>query len=221
MVFELDEYHRNVSAVELIADLKRVADLLGKDSLTHEEYKSKGKFGVNTFVRRLGSWNNSLKTAGLKLKNLQGITNEELFENLEEVWIKLGRQPKYREIEKPLSRYSQGTYEDRFGGWRKALEKFVAYINSEEGLSSEENDQSADIKPTKHKTNRSINLRLRFLTLKRDNFKCQKCGRTPASDPKIVLHVDHIKAWANGGETTIQNLETLCSKCNIGKSNLE
>jgi 5-methylcytosine-specific restriction endonuclease McrA len=36
-----------------------------------------------------------------------------------------------------------------------------------------------------------------------------------------VLHVDHKTAWANGGETVLENLQTLCSKCNIGKSDLE
>jgi 5-methylcytosine-specific restriction endonuclease McrA len=73
---------------------------------------------------------------------------------------------------------------------------------------------------TRHKTKRSINWRLRFLVMRRDNFKCKICGISPAADPKIILHVDHIKAWANGGETVIENLQTLCSVCNIGKSDL-
>ena len=54
-----------------------------------------------------------------------------MFKNLEEVWIKLGRQPKYAEVHKPLSKYHVGT-------WRKALEKFIAYINNEESVASEE-----------------------------------------------------------------------------------
>ena len=57
--------------------------------------------------------------------------------------------------------------------------------------------------------------------MKRDNFKCQKCGRSPSFDPKVQLHVDHILAWTKGGETELQNLETLCMECNIGKSNLD
>lgn len=73
---------------------------------------------------------------------------------------------------------------------------------------------------TQHKTKRGINLQLRFIVMRRDNFKCKNCGRSPATDPTIILHVDHIKAWANGGETILENLQTLCSKCNIGKSDL-
>lgn len=71
-----------------------------------------------------------------------------------------------------------------------------------------------------HKTKREISLRLRFLVMKRDNFKCQICGRSPATDQSIILHVDHIIPWSKGGETTENNLQTLCSKCNLGKSNM-
>ena len=72
-----------------------------------------------------------------------------------------------------------------------------------------------------HKTSRDINLRLRFQVLKRDNFKCCMCGRSPASTPDLELHIDHIKPYSKGGETVIENLQTLCSDCNLGKSNLE
>ena len=72
-----------------------------------------------------------------------------------------------------------------------------------------------------HKTSRDINLRLRFLVMKRDNFKCCICGRSPATTPGLELHIDHIKPWSKGGETVINNLQTLCQDCNLGKSNLE
>ncbi|MCW5775769.1 MAG: HNH endonuclease [Phycisphaeraceae bacterium] len=32
-----------------------------------------------------------------------------------------------------------------------------------------------------------------------------------------MLHVDHILAWSNGGETVLANLQTLCDRCNLGK----
>ncbi len=59
---------------------------------------------------------------------------------------------------------------------------------------------------------------LRYTILKRDGFHCVKCGRTPARDPNVQLHVDHIVAWSRGGETTEDNLQTLCADCNLGKS---
>ncbi len=58
---------------------------------------------------------------------------------------------------------------------------------------------------------------LRYNVLKRDGFKCRICGAT--SDDGIKLHVDHIIPVSKGGRTIISNLQTLCERCNIGKSN--
>ena len=69
------------------------------------------------------------------------------------------------------------------------------------------------------KDTRAISSKLRYQVLKRDHFKCCACGASPAKDPSVELHIDHIIPWSNGGETKIENLQTLCSKCNIGKSN--
>lgn len=72
--------------------------------------------------------------------------------------------------------------------------------------------------PNTHKTQREPSLGLRFSVLKRDNFKCCTCGASPAKDPEVELHIDHVVPWSKGGETELSNLQTLCSKCNIGKS---
>jgi len=58
---------------------------------------------------------------------------------------------------------------------------------------------------------------MRYDVLKRDNFKCQKCGITAKDGAK--LHVDHIIPVSKGGKTTLSNLQTLCDRCNLGKSN--
>ena len=222
MKFELDNYNRNTPDETLIADLKRVANDLGT-SPTIDEYNERGTYHATTITRRFGNWFKALEIAGLeKTRSSFNISEEELFKNIEEVWLKLGRQPRYQEIQKPLSKYSAGTYDNRFGSFRKALEAFVVYMNNEEAASSEVGIKNLSIQAiVKHKTKREINWRLRFIVMRRDNFKCKNCGRSPATDPSIILHVDHIKAWANGGETVLENLQTLCSKCNIGKSDLE
>lgn len=80
-------------------------------------------------------------------------------------------------------------------------------------------NENIEIKPRNdnHKTKRDISIKLRFDVLKRDNFKCCYCGASPAKDPSIILHVDHIIPWAKGGETIMDNLQTSCSTCNLGK----
>ncbi len=74
---------------------------------------------------------------------------------------------------------------------------------------------------SKKKTNiktRLVSDKLRYQVLKRDNFKCCACGASPAKNPSVELHIDHIIPYSKGGEATLDNLQTLCSKCNIGKS---
>lgn len=61
-----------------------------------------------------------------------------------------------------------------------------------------------------------MNKGLRYKILKRDNFKCQICGRT--AEDGVKLHIDHIIPISKGGKTIGSNLRTLCEDCNLGKS---
>jgi hypothetical protein len=54
--------------------------------------------------------------------------------------------------------------------------------------------------------------------LARDNWTCCSCGRS-VKEHGITLHVDHIIPRSKGGTDERENLQTLCVKCNIGKSN--
>jgi len=222
MKFKLEDFHRNVSDEELIEDLKRVALEIGKDNVTIDEYNERGRFHNTTLTRRFGSWFVCLEKAGLKRTRNLNISNDELFENLETVWIKLGRQPKYNDLVSLISKFSAGTYEKRFGSWRQALESFVDAVI----LNESETGDFIDIPQAignfgSQQGKRSINWRLRFLVMRRDSFKCKICGASPATNQEVQLHVDHIISWSKGGKTIIENLQTLCSICNIGKSNLE
>lgn len=58
---------------------------------------------------------------------------------------------------------------------------------------------------------------IRYNVLKRDNFSCQICGITAKDGAK--LQVDHIIPVSKGRKTVMSNLQTLCERCNIGKSN--
>lgn len=86
--------------------------------------------------------------------------------------------------------------------------------NSNKNTSVKNNITSINYRNTK----RTPSMSLRFEVLKRDNFKCCYCGASPAKNVAVELHVDHIYPWSKGGETTLNNLQTLCSKCNVGKS---
>lgn len=61
---------------------------------------------------------------------------------------------------------------------------------------------------------KAVSKKLRFDVFKRDAFECQYCGAHP---PGVLLHVDHIKAVAEGGTNDVDNLVTACEACNLGK----
>lgn len=65
---------------------------------------------------------------------------------------------------------------------------------------------------------KTIPTQTRFSVLSRDRFTCRYCSR---SAPEVELHVDHVKAIANGGGNEFDNLVTACADCNLGKSDSE
>ena len=226
-----------VDSNELIGDLQNVARNIGNSTFTTSEYLQNGKYSKSLYLRRFGSWNNALVSAGLQpfdhplgggSKNK--ISEYSCFEEIERIWITLGRQPTTTDVKNGASKYSLHVYERRFGSWRKALECFVTYMNDEEEVERPEESEKIQLPQitveeneaddSGHKTKGDIGLRLRFMVMKRDNFKCCMCGRSPATTPGLELHIDHIIPWSKGGETTFDNLQTLCSDCNLGKSNL-
>lgn len=223
---DIEKHNFQISNEDYVTDIKRVAEMLQKNTVTHTEYRKYGKYSVSKLSIRFGNWKNALEAANLSPTGYNtSVSDTELLEEIERIWIKLGRQPTTNDIKSGVSQYGLTTYLRHFGSWRKALEFFVQYINTEEPAvnpkhSRVTNTQKSETILSKHKTNRDVNLRLRFLVMKRDNFKCCICGATPATNPSVELHIDHIIPWSKGGETTIENLQTLCSKCNLGKSDL-
>lgn len=214
--YELEPLHRNTPEGDFIEDLKRVAALLRANTVSITQYNEFGTYHASSLQRRFGSWRQALQRAGLKFPNMH-VAEEELFDNLVELWARLGRQPRLSDVTVTTSCISGDTYKRRYGGWRKALEAFVLWAN--------ETETPVSIRPTipvgtKHRTPRNVNYRLRFLVMRRDNFKCRITGRSPATDPNVILVVDHIQPWEKGGETVMENLQTLAEEINIGKSNL-
>lgn len=218
----------------LIADLIKVATEINNPNISIKEYNNLGEFTSVTMSVRFGSWNKAKQKANLEIVSTINNSNEDLFQNILEIWTLLGRQPKYGEVISPNSKFHGATYARRFGSWTSALKAFIEYVNTDDIFEKEE-DEKLDLisiknpvqnneKPKKNiktkRTSRGINLRLRFTILKRDNFSCKKCGRSPAKDQSVILHVDHIIPWSKDGETEIENLETLCEQCNLGKSNV-
>ncbi len=113
----------------LLNELRRVAEKIGKDTLSQREYKQHARTGVNTIVSRFGSWNAALKKAGFSVKMQRNISDEELFAEIGNLWDRLGRQPTRDEMNR-LGKFSEGPYRRKFGSWQKAVEAFVQWKNA-------------------------------------------------------------------------------------------
>ena len=122
MEFKLKILKSNLSDEELLKDLKDSAIKLNKNSITIDEYEKYWKVHPSTIQRRFKSWHNALLKAWLQPSRSKiNISEQELFQNLEEVWIKLWRQPKYTEMVIPLSNFCAGTYANKFWTWQRCV----------------------------------------------------------------------------------------------------
>lgn len=206
-----------VTDTELISDLQRVAESAGTVKVTQKLYAEHGRYDGRNISRRFGTWNKALESAGLEVSNEIGLPDEKLFENILMLWQHYGRQPRRAELSQPPSTISQSPYRRRFRSWVEALETFVSWANASDTSAPQSNAGTA-YQP-QPRTGRDPTLRLRFKVLQRDRFCCRQCGASPAKQPGVELHVDHIRPWSKGGKTVLENLQTLCSACNLGKSN--
>ena len=74
----------------------------------------------------------------------------------------------------------------------------------------------------KHTSDReTVSPKLRIAVLKRDHYRCVKCGADPKKDKNVRLEVDHIIPDSKKGQPVMGNLQTLCFACNRGKSNAD
>lgn len=92
----------------------------------------------------------------------------------------------------------------------------LSYVTKRYDELTEEQSMSNHEKERRKRERALLTPKLRYEILERDGFKCQICGRTEKDGVK--LHVDHIFPISKGGATIPENLRTLCSDCNLGKS---
>lgn len=212
MQFVYTDKSNKISDDDIIQDLLYVKnEILKKDTIMMREYFLYGKYGKKAIENHFGTWNNLLTKLNIQKNRINcHLSKEDIFNLIEQVWITLQRQPTMREFE-DMTHHTKKIIISNFGKWSDCLQEFVKWENSK-------NNVSTELK-IKHKTPRDPSKSLRYDVLTRDKYKCVMCGRSPSTNPNIELHIDHIVPYSLGGETVIDNLQTLCSDCNLGKSN--
>lgn len=213
--FDINAKRIRLNDDELLSSIKSYAEKVDYRYFSSAEYDKWGKKKGHsaTIIERFGSWKKVLNLLGIEGGREQRYTPEQLIENLEEVWKKLGFPPGKRQIGKYGQKISESPYKGIWGSVFLACQFLAKYhegkITKKELLKG---NMSANIR-------RSIPLNIRWEVLKRDRYKCTKCGNSPSDDHKVRLEVDHIIPVTKGGQNDIGNLRTLCWKCNQGRKN--
>ena len=224
------EFQRNridkIPPEKIKEELLRVAKLYDYFEFGYREFDEVSTLcKSNTVKKTFGSWSEALASLDppLKKRSKRKFSDTQLFEEMDRIWKKLGHRPSRTEWENCNTKISYNTYKRIFGGWKAACLKFIEYkmggeieIYEPPKINKITNNKT---EPPSNENKRTIPLGLRIKILERDSFRCVYCGRSPATDLNVKLHIDHIDPFSKGGKTEFENLQTLCGECNLGKSN--
>lgn len=215
--FDLNAKRCRISDDRLLSSVKEYAKSVNFRYFSTTEFnKWRGRTAYSgTIIERFGSWKKVLMLLGIEGGRERRYTPEELIDNLESIWKRLGYPPGKRQIGKLGLKISEHPYKTIWGSVRQACECLAAF---HEGRLSKEKLLKGSISAC---VRRTIPLNIRWIVLKRDKYKCVKCGRSPSVNHKVELEIDHIKPVARGGTSDIDNLQTLCKDCNQGKKDKE
>lgn len=224
---------------KILNELEKVAKHFKYIEFGWRDFDKLADISANTAKKHFGNWKNSLaalkkylQSKGLDLSPRPHAPNrihsdKDLFDEMERIWQKVGQRPSRTEWEISEPKFAYNTYKQRFGGWVNACSKFIEYKMGDAILADdfvlpdreEHKTQHENKTEYKKENSRNVSLSLRLQVLNRDNFRCVFCGKSPATDIGTKLHIDHIHPFANGGKSVLENLQTLCEECNLGKSN--
>ncbi len=226
MSFNLKRYRADrLTEESIITELKRVAENFGYRRYSRHDFDSVSSTCKGSVViERFGSWDAALAATKLSLspcrrRRKDRIPTNDLLSELARIWESLGHRPSKTEWDNSDARYSYTTYKNRFEGWLSACKVLVDEEQLHEVNKTKTARHNAGEKPIPKERSRNVPLKVRLAVLKRDRFRCVLCGRSPATHSGVTLHLDHKIPYSDGGETTQENLQTLCQDCNWGKGN--
>ncbi|MBN2523656.1 MAG: HNH endonuclease [Bacteroidales bacterium] len=227
-----------ISEQEILNELEKVACHFNYEYFRRRDFDDIANIHSATVERFYkGSWSKAIQMLEIYLQNKniefngkkrtqRNTSEKDIFQEMERIWLKLGHRPSRSEWVSSEPKMSYDTVYRHFGGWINACRRFVEYKTGTEIKDEEIQSEKGHPKRLSRKKlakrndrSRSVSLNVRMKVLNRDNFRCVICGRSPATDLECKLHVDHIIPFSRGGDNTEDNLQTLCEKCNLGKSN--
>lgn len=207
--------------LESLHEFAKQKDMNYFTTIDYDKWENK-IIGSGTISERFGSWKKALLLIGVEGARERKYSDRELMDNLETVWREVGYPPGKRILSKYGKCISERPYKDRWGSLRNACELLAQHKKGSiqwEAITNRSSTNPTISSDNNKQVRKSLSLDRRFRVFKRDNFKCVKCGNSPSKDHDVDLHVDHVVLLSLGGGDNIENLQTLCNKCNLGKSN--
>lgn len=136
------------SEESLLNEIRRVASLIKKDSLTQSDFNLHGRVSSGLIKKRFGSWNIALEKAGLKITKRMNVSDEDIFSEIGRIWNILNHRPSQDEFDK-LSIYSVPLLKLRFGSYLKTIDKFTKSNENVSSSTKDNKDVGDATKPTK------------------------------------------------------------------------
>ena len=219
----------------MIDELEKAAKTFNYIEFGWRDFDKVAGISANVVKREFDGWKKAL-SALKKSLNQKGMnlslrpfapnsihSDKEMFEEMDRIWHKFGHRPSRNEWESSEPKISYNIYKQRFDGWQNACLKFIEHKMGGDILV----DDFVIVTPEVHignkieykkENSRNVSPGLKVKILYRDNFRCVLCGKSPSTDFGTKLDIDHIVPFSKGGKSTLENLQTLCKDCNLGKS---
>jgi len=130
---------KKYSDQELVESVHKFAAHLGRSptaSDVHED--SEFTMGLNTYIRRFGSWNKTLEQCGLSVNEEKNYDETYLIEQLQNLHQRLGTSPSQADLRHDDETPSLYPYQDAFGSWNNALREAGITPTLRHGISEDE-----------------------------------------------------------------------------------
>jgi hypothetical protein len=219
--YTIDRMRTRFSKPEIAESLQRYAKTHGVETFGMRDYDKWDQHILSSarILVAFGSWGKALQAAGLRAERSYGLDLKEMVVAFKACWRQHGSAPSKRQLETYLDQHKYpfrwSSYKGVWGGLG-CLATLI--VKAEKGLiSPNELHQRRSNQSIRH----PISLKLRIAVLKRDKYRCVKCGASPKVDKRVRLQVDHILPVAKHGSNSLDNLQTLCFDCNQGKKDAD
>jgi hypothetical protein len=216
--YTVDRISSPFSKAQIVASLKEYGELHCKSSFTGRDYDNwSEKIAYSSAIRRrFGGWGKALQAAGFRAHSSKPDPRD-MVAAFRNCWQEQNSVPSYLQFSDYLEKlnypFRTKTCVRFFGG----LGRLARLIEEVDLGTLPESKLYEHHKPVRRRLYDAVRPKVRLAVLKRDNYRCVKCGASPNDDKSIRLEVDHIVPGSRGGLATMENLQTLCSSCNQGK----